>query len=219
MKSKELSVDLRDRIVSKHKSGEGYRRISAALNVPMSTVASIIRKWKKFGTTVSLPRAGRPSKLSDRGRRTLVGEVTEDPGVSLSDLQHSSEERGEASSRTSIPAAIHTSGLYGAAARRKPFLSKNSKKKQMVHQKSRRKSTPKKKMTGNVDTQFTCPFCNHEKSCDVKMDRTQNVGIISCSVCFEEFLTPITYLSEPSDVYSDWIAAWIAVNTPICDQP
>ncbi|KAI4904785.1 hypothetical protein NFI96_002041 [Prochilodus magdalenae] len=62
MKSKELSVDLRDKIVSRHKSGEGYRKNSAALNVPMSTVASIIRKWKKFETTRTLPRAGRPSK-------------------------------------------------------------------------------------------------------------------------------------------------------------
>ncbi|KAI3375400.1 hypothetical protein L3Q82_021886, partial [Scortum barcoo] len=71
MKSKELSVDLRDRIVSRHKSGEGYRKISAALKVPMSTVASIIHKWKKFRTTRTLPRAGRLSKLSDRWEKGL----------------------------------------------------------------------------------------------------------------------------------------------------
>ncbi|KAG2458101.1 TCB1 transposase, partial [Polypterus senegalus] len=124
MKSKELSVDLRDRIVSKHKSGEGYRKISAALKVPMSTVASIIRKWKKFKTTRTLPRAGRPSKLSDRGRRALVREVTKNPMVTLSELQRSSVERGEPSRRTTISAAIHQSGLYGTVARRKPLLSK-----------------------------------------------------------------------------------------------
>ncbi|KAI3361958.1 hypothetical protein L3Q82_012311, partial [Scortum barcoo] len=39
-------------------------KCSAALKVPMSTVASIIHKWKKFRTTRTLPRAGRPSKLS-----------------------------------------------------------------------------------------------------------------------------------------------------------
>jgi len=39
----------------------------------------------------------------------------------------------------------------------------------MGRRKSKRKPPPKKKMTGNLDTQFTCPFCNHEKSCDVKM--------------------------------------------------
>ncbi|KAG2465757.1 TCB1 transposase, partial [Polypterus senegalus] len=124
MNLKELSVDLRDRIVSRHKSREGYRNISAALKVPMSTVASIIRKWKKFETTRTLPRAGWPSKLSNRGRRALVREVTKNPMVTLSELQRSSVERGEPSRRTTISAAIHQSGLYGRVARRKPLLSK-----------------------------------------------------------------------------------------------
>nr|XP_003216865.3 PREDICTED: transcription elongation factor 1 homolog [Anolis carolinensis] len=78
----------------------------------------------------------------------------------------------------------------------------------MGRRKSKRKPPPKKKMTGTLETQFTCPFCNHEKSCDVKMDRARNTGVISCTVCLEEFQTPITYLSEPVDVYSDWIDAW-----------
>ncbi|KAG2464594.1 TC1A transposase, partial [Polypterus senegalus] len=124
MKSNELSVDLQDRIVSRHKSGEGYREIFAALKVPMSTVASIIRKWTKFKTTWTLSRAGRPSKLSDRGRRALVREVTKNPMVTLSELQRSSVERGEPSRRTTISAAIHQSGLYGRVARQKPLLSK-----------------------------------------------------------------------------------------------
>uniref|UniRef100_A0A8C9TJS6 Transcription elongation factor 1 homolog n=1 Tax=Scleropages formosus TaxID=113540 RepID=A0A8C9TJS6_SCLFO len=62
----------------------------------------------------------------------------------------------------------------------------------MGRRKSKRKPPPKKKLTGNLDTQFTCPFCNHEKSCDVKMERSRNTGIISCTVCLEEFQTPIT---------------------------
>ncbi|KAG2461570.1 TCB1 transposase, partial [Polypterus senegalus] len=124
MKSKELSVDLRDRIVSRHKSGEGYRNIAAALKVPMSTVASITLKWKKFKTTRTLPRAGLPSKLSDRGRRALVRQVTKNLMVTLSEIQWSSVERGEPSRRTTIFAAIHKSGLYGRVARRKPLLSK-----------------------------------------------------------------------------------------------
>ena len=120
MKSKELSVDLQDRIVLRNKTG--YRQISAAMKVPMSTVASIIRKWK-FGTTRTLPRADRPSKLSDQ-RRALVREVTNNPMVTLSELQCSSVEKGEPSRTTTISAAIHQSGLYGRVARRKPLLSK-----------------------------------------------------------------------------------------------
>ena len=41
MRSKELPKELRDRIVARHRSGQGYKRISAALKVPKSTVASL----------------------------------------------------------------------------------------------------------------------------------------------------------------------------------
>ena len=80
-KLKELSVELRDRIVSSHRSGEGYQNTSDALKVHKNTVVSIILKWKKFGTTKTLPRAGRLAKLSNRGRRALVREVTKNPMV------------------------------------------------------------------------------------------------------------------------------------------
>ena len=87
MRSKELPVELRDKTVSRHRSGEGYLKISAALKFPKNTVASIILKWKKFGTTKTLPRAGRLAKLSYRGRRALVKEVTKSPMVTLKELQ------------------------------------------------------------------------------------------------------------------------------------
>ncbi len=95
MRSKELPEELRDRIVARHRSGQGYKKNSAALKVPKSTVASIILKWKTFGTTRTLPRSGRLAKLSYRGRRALVREVS----------------------------TLHQSGLYGRVARRKPLLS------------------------------------------------------------------------------------------------
>ncbi|KAI4897657.1 hypothetical protein NFI96_006202 [Prochilodus magdalenae] len=74
MRSKELPKELRDRIVARHRSGHGYKRISAAFKVPKSTVASIILKWKKLGMARTLPRPGRPAKLSNRGRRALLRE-------------------------------------------------------------------------------------------------------------------------------------------------
>ena len=73
MGSKEFSIELQDRIVSRHRSGEGYKKMSAVLKVPKNTVASIILKWMKFGTTKTLPRAGRLAKLSNRGEGTWSG--------------------------------------------------------------------------------------------------------------------------------------------------
>jgi hypothetical protein len=59
------------------------------LKVPKNTVASVILRLKKFGTTKTLPRAGRLAKLSNLERRALVREVTE--------LQSSSAEMGQTS--------------------------------------------------------------------------------------------------------------------------
>ncbi|CDQ82117.1 unnamed protein product [Oncorhynchus mykiss] len=97
--------------------------MSALLKVPKNTVAAIILKWKTFGTTKTLPIAGRPAKLSNQGRRALVREVTKNPIVTLTKLQSSSVEMGEPSRRTTISAALHQSGLYGRVARRKPLPS------------------------------------------------------------------------------------------------
>ena len=107
MKSKELSVELRDRIVLRHRSGERYQKMSAALKVPKNTVASIILKWKKFGTSKTLLRAGRPAKLRNQGRRALGREETKNPMVTLTELQSSSMEMGRPSRRTTISAAPH----------------------------------------------------------------------------------------------------------------
>ena len=60
--------------------------MSATLKVPKNTVASIILKWKKFGTTNTLPRAGRLAKLSNRGRKVLVREVTKNLMVTMTEL-------------------------------------------------------------------------------------------------------------------------------------
>ncbi len=131
MRSKELPEELRDRIVARHRSGQGYKKHSAALKVPKSTVASIILKWKTFGTTRTLSRAGRPAKLSYRGRRALVREVKKNPKITVAELQRCIREMGESCRKSTITAALHQSGLYGRVARRKPLLSARHMKKHL----------------------------------------------------------------------------------------
>ena len=65
---------------------EGYQNISALLKVHKNTLVSIIRTFKMFGTTKTLPRADRPAKLSNRGRRALVREETKNLMVTLTEL-------------------------------------------------------------------------------------------------------------------------------------
>ncbi|KAK3529720.1 hypothetical protein QTP86_000824 [Hemibagrus guttatus] len=66
-KTKELSKDVRDKIVDLHKAGMGYKTIAKQFGEKVTTVDVIIRKWKKHKITVNLPRSGAPCKISLRG--------------------------------------------------------------------------------------------------------------------------------------------------------
>ncbi len=141
MRSKELPEELRDRIVARHISGQGYKKHSAAFKFPKSTVASIIPKWKTFGMTRTLPRAVRLAKLNYRGRRALVREVKKNPKITVAELQRCIREMGESYRKSTITAALHQSGLYGRVAQRKPLLSARHMKARMEYAKKHPKDS------------------------------------------------------------------------------
>ncbi|KAL0168801.1 hypothetical protein M9458_037023, partial [Cirrhinus mrigala] len=66
-KTKELSKDVRDKIVDQHKAGMGYKTIAKQLGEKVTVVGAIIRKWKKHKTTVHLLWSGALCKISPRG--------------------------------------------------------------------------------------------------------------------------------------------------------
>ncbi|MBN3277122.1 TCB1 transposase, partial [Polyodon spathula] len=123
MKTKEHSTKVRDKVIQMHALGKGYKIISKYLDIPVSTVESIIRKWKLHHTTEPLPRKGHPSKLSTQTRRRLV-RATERPTITLKELQSSMAGRGVMVHQSTISRALHNTGLYGRVARKKPLLKK-----------------------------------------------------------------------------------------------
>ncbi|ORY72036.1 transcription elongation factor [Pseudomassariella vexata] len=74
---------------------------------------------------------------------------------------------------------------------------------------SRKPAGPKK--NDPLPTQFTCLFCNHEKSVEVKLEKKMGTGDLECKVCGQKFQCGINYLSAPIDVYSEWVDAADAV--------
>ncbi len=80
---REMSQDLRNKIISLHKKGEGYKKISKALLISQSTVAKVVQTFKKDGTaTISQRRLGRPQKLTPRQERLLMRRIEENQHAS-----------------------------------------------------------------------------------------------------------------------------------------
>ena len=68
MRPKELSVELQDRIVSRHRSGEGYQQMSTALKVLKNTISAALHQSEMYGRV-----ARRKPLLSKRHNNSLLG--------------------------------------------------------------------------------------------------------------------------------------------------
>ncbi len=77
-KTKELSKDVRDKIVDLHKAGMSYKTIAKQLGEKVTTVC-VIRKSKKHKISVNLPRSGAPYKISPRGISMIMRTVRNQP--------------------------------------------------------------------------------------------------------------------------------------------
>jgi transposase len=103
------------------------------LNIPRSTIKSIIKTWKECGTTTNLPREGRPPKLTDQARRALIREatVTKDNPEGAAKL-HGRDPRQRSVQRTTLSRSRHRASLYGKVARKKPLLKEKNKQTRLV---------------------------------------------------------------------------------------
>ena len=54
VKKKELSTDLRNKIMNSNKERMGYKSLLKKFDVPVSTIQSIIKKYKSYQTVKNL---------------------------------------------------------------------------------------------------------------------------------------------------------------------
>ncbi len=102
-----MSQDLRKKIISLHKKGEGYKKISKALLISQNTVAKVVQTFKKDGTaTISQRRPGRPRKLTPRQERLLMRRVEENRHASSLQLSK------EVESQTGVAIPVTQYGVH-----------------------------------------------------------------------------------------------------------
>ncbi|CAH2284995.1 Transposable element, partial [Pelobates cultripes] len=68
---KELSEDLKQKIVALHKDGLGYKNIAKTLKLSCSTLSKTIQQFHRTGSTQNRSRHGRPKKLRARAQRHI----------------------------------------------------------------------------------------------------------------------------------------------------
>lgn len=69
---RELPQENRKKMIGNHDKGKGYKTISKQLDVPVTTVARIIQKFKVHRTVVNLPGRGHKRKIDDKLKRRLI---------------------------------------------------------------------------------------------------------------------------------------------------
>ena len=123
-KTKELSKDIRDKIVDLHKAGMGYKKISKQFGEKLTTVGAIIRKWKKHKVTAKLPRSGAPRKISPRGISMMMRKVRDQPSTTQEELVNDLKAVGTTVTKRTISNTLHREGLKSCCAYNVPLLKK-----------------------------------------------------------------------------------------------
>ncbi len=119
-KTKELSKDVRDKIVDLHKAGMGNKTIAKQLGEKVTTVGAIIRKFKKHKITVNLPRSGAACKISPRGVSMIMKTVRNHPRTTREDLVNDLKAAGTIVTKKIIGNTLRREGLKSCSARSGP---------------------------------------------------------------------------------------------------
>ena len=110
-KTKELSKDIRDKIVDLHKAGMGYKKIRNQLGEKLTTVGAIIRKWKKHKVATNLSQSGAPRKISPCGISMMMRKVRDQPSTTQEELVNDLKAVGTTVMKRTISNTLHHEGL------------------------------------------------------------------------------------------------------------
>ena len=117
--TKELSKDIRDKIVDLHKAGMSYKKISKQLGEKLTTVGAIIRKWKKHKVTTNLPRSGAPRRIS-----MMMRKVRDQPSTTQEELVNDLKAVGTTVMKRTISNTLHSDRFKLCCVRKVPLLKK-----------------------------------------------------------------------------------------------
>ncbi len=194
---KELSEDLKKRIVALHKDGVGYKKIAKTLELSCSMVAKTIQWFKRTGSTQNRPRHGRPKKLNTCAQRHIQRLCLGNRRMSAASIAAELERvGGQPDSAQTICRTLHQTGLHGYRPRRMTLLK--------MMQKKACKQFAKDKQTKDMD------YWNHDLWSDETKIHFQMVSIVCGGNQVRSSKTSVSCLQLSMVVGLSWSgAAWL----------
>lgn len=168
MKSKELSLPVKQSIIKLKNENKSIREIAKTLGVAKSTIWSILKKAEHTGDLMNNHRSGRPRKTTEGDDRRIISLVKKNPFTTVGQIKNTLEEVGVSVSESTIKRRLHQSNYNWSTRnlreRRAKRLknSKNNEKKcessetTSCEQKEEAASLPKSEEETSKEEEKTC---------------------------------------------------------------
>lgn len=127
-----IPIHVREKIVALHRDGKNSNQIQKVVGHTRSAILNIIRKIKSGFGVENKPRAGRPPKLTNRERRSLVIKSKKEPFSTARLLRTASGLESKVSIDT-VKRVLRSNNLFGRVAVKKPKLNVIQKRKRFQY--------------------------------------------------------------------------------------
>ncbi len=128
MRSKELSLSVKQAIIRLKKQNKPIREIAKTLGVAKTTVWNILKKKERTGELSNTKRPGRPRKTTVVDNRRILSLVNKTPFTTVGQIKNTLQEVGVCVSKSTIKRRLHQSEYRGFTTRCKPLVSLKNRK-------------------------------------------------------------------------------------------
>ncbi len=128
MRSKELSLSVKQAIIRLKKQNKPIREIAKTLGVAKTTVWNILKKKERTGELSNTKRPGRPRKTTVVDDRIILSLVKKTPFTTVGQIKNTLQEVGVCVSKSTIKRRLHQSEYRGFTTRCKPLVSLKNRK-------------------------------------------------------------------------------------------
>ena len=127
--NQELSEAQRAGIIGQKQAGDSTKKIATEYGIHRNTVSQTLKRFRDHKTPSSLPRSGRPEKLSRSAKQRLFRAARKSPRIQYAALR--SHAPGNKVCRRTIYSILKKRGLTNWRAKKRPKLSREDAEKRL----------------------------------------------------------------------------------------